>query len=173
MRCAMMATYSLGRANVAKADQWVDRIGAGPCEWRYEGACWNEVLNLKRERAAMGAMARIEDLVERARLGTVCEVEDPPLPVYRYPLAGATLIGIGELRAFRRKHGKKLHVRLYYTQPDFSDDVVLGAKLGEKPDSKDDDEWDVIQNEHMGEAAMRHLMWVALPDDERVCASTV
>lgn len=158
---------------MAKADQWVDRIGAGPCEWRYEGACWNEVLNLKRERAAMGAMARIEDLVERARLGTICEVEDPPLPVYEYPLAGATLIGIGELRASRRKYGKKLHVRLYYTQPDFAVDMLLGAKLGEKPDSKDDPEWREIQNGHMSEAAIRHWTWVALPAKERVCASAV
>lgn len=87
-------------------------------------------------------------------------------------MAGALQLAIGELRAFRRKQGKRVHVRIYYTQPELADNLVLGAKLGEKPDN-DDPEWRETQNEHMGEAAFRHLAWIKLPADQRVCASAV
>lgn len=157
-----------------KFDQWPDRIGAGPCEWRYEKDCWAESELMRKTPAQIGVIARMEHLIERVQAGTISEINsDPKDPVYKPSLDGMRLVCVGELRGSRTRQRKKIHVRLYYTQPDSVADLVLGAKLAEKPDSADDDAWREIQNSHMAEAAIRHFSWVALPSDQQVCASAV
>ncbi|BDB59564.1 hypothetical protein RDE2_13580 [Rhodococcus sp. RDE2] len=150
-------------------NEWCDRIQAGPCDWRYGKDCWAEFQPYRQSTATIGAAARLETLVKAVKAGTI--EPDPAYPPYEFPLSGFKMMAIGELRAHRRQRGRRLHARIYYTQPQFDDHLLFGAKFGEKPDSNDDPHWRDIQDAHMAEAASRALVWGTLPEEQRTCAS--